>query len=1066
MKKILLLLCLLTCTVVGMAQQQVRGKVLSAKDKMPLPGAAVVLKGTNTGVTTGTEGEFTLPLVSEQRVLLVSFLGYHTRELELTYPLPDVLEITLQENENTLQEVVVSTGYQQVPQERATGSFAQVSQERFNEQVSTDVLSRLEGVANGLTVDRGTLEGGGILVRGLSTIQGPKAPLIVVDNFPYEGDIRNINPNDVQSITVLKDAAAASIWGSRAGNGVIVITTKQGRFNQPFSVEFNTNITVINKPDLSYIDQMSSSDYIEVEQLLFEKGYYNNDITSPSMPPLSPVVELLVQKENGTITAEQADAQLAAWRQLDVRDAYNQHLYGRGVNQQYSLGLRGGSATNAWLLSAGYDQNRDNLAASFQRLNVRFQNTLRPVNNLEIFTGLNYTRSEGRSGKSAYGEGNSATARLYPYTRFADAQGNPLPVTRDYRQPYKQAAGDGRLLDWNYYPLEDYRHDRTGSDLQEVLGNLALSYRLPFGLEAAVRYQYQRQQASSQHLQDAQSYAARNLVNTFTFLDTATGAITYGIPPGAILDQGDEGLEVHNARGQLNFNRAWGHHEVAALAGGEVRHGRTTGRSRRIYGYNDDILTYGQVDYINMHPVFVDGSPAFIPNRDGLSDRLNRFVSVFGNGSYTYKGRYMLSGSARQDASNLFGVASNDRWNPLWSAGMGWDISAEPFYKAAFLPYLKLRASFGFSGNTDLSRTAVTTMLYISLSPYTQSPYAAFDQYANRDLRWETARMLNVGVDFRLKHDRLTGTLEYYRKKGTDLFGRELLESTAGIGSSIIKNAASMQGAGVDLELSSINLQAAAFRWTSHLNASYAKDEVTEYYLSNLNGSAFVGSVPTISAVPGKPVYAIYSYRWAGLDPLTGDPQGYVSGEVSKDYQALTGPTTQVADLEYHGSALPTLFGSLGNTLTYKGFSLTARLSYKLGYFFRRPSINYGNLFALGLGSGDYARRWQQPGDEATTEVPSLLYPDDFRRDAFYSGSAALVERGDHVRLQYLTAAYELTKATWQQLPFQKIQAYVSVSNLGLLWTANNKGIDPDYNLNSYAVPPARNYTVGIRAAF
>ncbi|QCR22355.1 SusC/RagA family TonB-linked outer membrane protein [Pontibacter sp. SGAir0037] len=1066
MKRSVLLFSLLLCALTGMAQQPVRGKVSSAKDNTPLPGASVVIKGTDTGVTTNAEGEFTLPRVPDNSLLLVTFLGYVAREIAVELPLSQPLLIALQENEHQLQEVVVSTGYQNIPQERATGSFAQVSQERFNEQVSTDVLGRLEAVANGITVNRGTLESGNIMVRGLSTIQGPKAPLIVVDNFPYEGDINNINPNDVEQITVLKDAAAASIWGARAGNGVIVITTKQGRFNQPLRVEFNSNVTFTGKPDLSYSNQMSSADYIEVEQMLFDRGYYDYDITSPYQAPLSPVVELLLQQRNGTISAQEAEAQLSSLRQQDVRNEYSRYMYQPGLNQQYSLGLRGGSAQNAWLLSAGYDKNVDNLAASFNRLNLRFQNTLRPVNNLELTTGLYYTQSGGGSGRPAYGTGNSGNTTLYPYTRFADAQGNALPTIRDYRQAYKETAGNGQLLDWNYYPLEDYKHDRTTTALQEVLGNIGASYQLPLGLEALFRYQYQRQQTTSQNLQGEQSYAARNLVNLYTRIDPETNTVSYGIPRGAILDRGQALLEAHNVRAQLNFNHTWGLHEVAALAGGEVRHARTTGSSTRMYGFNEAILTTGLVDYVNRQPTFIDGSLALVPNRDGLSDRLNRFVSVFGNGAYTYRGRYTLSGSVRRDASNLFGVLSNDRWNPLWSSGLSWDISREPFYKLAFLPYLKLRATYGFSGNTDLSKTAVTTIQYAAVSPYTLAPYATYDNYANPDLRWETARMTNIGLDFRLKGNRVTGSLEYFRKKGIDLFGREQLESTAGIGSTIVKNVASMKGSGFDLELNSLNLQIGGWQWASHLNTSYAREEVTEYYLSNLNGSAFVGSVPTVSALPGKAVYAIYSYRWAGLDPQTGDPQGIVNEEISTDYATLTGAQTQVTDLKYHGSALPTLFGSFGNTFSFKGFSLTARFSYKLGYYFRRESLHYGNLYAIGLGHADYALRWQQPGDEAFTNVPSLLYPDNFRRDAFYSGSEALVERGDHIRFQYVTASYELTKESWKQLPFSRLQVYGSVNNLGLLWAANNKGIDPDFNLNSYAIPPAKSFSLGLRASF
>lgn len=1068
MKKVLLIFCLLCLSLTGSAQQQlVSGKVIASKDSTALPGATVVLKGTGNGITTGTDGTFTLSGVPDKGILFVSFLGYTSREVEINTPLSQHLVIALQENSSSLQEVIVSTGYQDIPQERATGSFAQVSSARLNEQVSTDVLSRLEAVANGLTVDRGT-NSGGIMIRGLSTIQGPKAPLIVVDNFPYEGDINNLNPNDIENITLLKDAAAASIWGARAGNGVIVITTKKSRYNQPLRLEFNSNVTLADAPSLAGIRQMSTSDFIDVEQMLFGRGYYNSQINSTARPALTPVIEILIQKANGTLSEQEADARINHLRQVDVRDEFSRYMYQRTLNQQYSLNLRGGSASNAWLVAGGYDRNMNELAAGYNRVNLRFQNTLRPVKNLELATGIYLTQSRRTSGKPGYGDVSMVPGRLlYPYASFADEAGTPLAVMKDYRQSFKNETGNGRLLDWNYYPLEDYRHNRTGTELRDILANFGLRYQLPLGLEADLKYQFQHQETTTESLQGEHSYGARDLVNRFTQINPASGAVTHIIPRGGILDISNGFTESHNARGQLNFNRAWDSHSFAALAGGEVRSTNITGKSNRLYGYNEDILTFGKVDYVNRYPSIINGSLAFIPDNTFVSDKLNRFVSLFGNAAYTYKGRYTLSASARQDASNLFGVRANDRWTPLWSSGLGWDISGEPFYKLAFLPFLKLRATYGFSGNVNQNLAAVTTMSYrTSLSAQTLSPTATFSNYANPELTWETAGMFNTGLDFRLKNDVLSGSLEYYRKIGTDLFGRELIDYTSGIGSSVVRNAASMKGNGFDVELNAGIVNTTSFSWTAHLNASYYKDEVTKYYLSSTRGSSFVGSVPAISGQEGKPVYGIYSYRWAGLDPSTGAPQGYLNGEASTDYAALTGPSVLLDDLTYHGSALPTYFGSVGSTVSYRNFSLTARVSYKMGYFFRRRSINYGSLFANSQGHADFANRWQQPGDEALTDVPALYYPVASVRESFYAGAETLVERGDHIRFQYVTASYELRKANWARLPFERAQTYLNVSNLGLIWTANRQGLDPDYNLSSFALPPSRAYALGFKVFF
>jgi hypothetical protein len=220
-----------------------------------------------------------------------------------------------------------------------------------------------------------------------------------------------------------------------------------------------------------------------------------------------------------------------------------------------------------------------------------------------------------------------------------------------------------------------------------------------------------------------------------------------------------------------------------------------------------------------------------------------------------------------------------------------------------------------------------------------------------------------------------------------------------------------------------------------------------------------------VSGIEGKPVYAIFSYRWAGLDPQTGNPQGYVEGNVSQDYAAIRGASTQISDLKYHGSAIPTCFGSLGNTFTYRDFALTASITYKLGYFFRRQSVNYGLLYRNGDGNADFENRWQQPGDESFTNVPSMIYPANTNRDGFYAGSEVLVERGDHIRFQYITASYDFTNTAWKGLPFKHLQTYVNINNLGLLWAANRHGIDPDFQ-NRFAIPTPRSYALGLKTTF
>lgn len=1066
MKRIIQLsIILLSIQTFCFAQTKVRGRVLSAENGRSLAGATIKVKGRSPGVAADSSGRFFLVLIAGERTLKASYLGYQTKEVQVKDNPEAEMLIYLEPVITAMGEVIVSTGYQDIPAERSTGSFNLIDQKTFNQQVSTGVLSRLEAVANSLTVDRTTNASGRLMIRGLSTIRGSKEPLIVLDNFPYDGDINNINPNDVQSITILKDAAASSVWGARAGNGVIVITTKKGRYNQPLQIDFNSSISVNQKPDLSYIPQISSTDYIDVEQMLYSRGFYNSQINARTKPALSPVIELLIQKTAGTLSATEADARINALRQIDVRDDFNKYLYRQGVKQQYSVLAKGGSENSAWNLSAGLDKNVDVLDAGFDRINLHFRQNITPVKNLRMMTGIYYTLNKGTVGRPGYGSVSSTSGSLYPYAQFADEAGNALPIIKDYRQTYLNQAGNGQLLDWKYYPLEDYKNVMNSTSGQDVLANADIEYKFLKGFSAGIKYQYERQTSEGMNQQGSDSYNARNLINLYTQVNPATGQVTYAIPKGGILDLSNGLLQSHNLRSQLTYNSSWNNHTLSALAGGELRQANSTKNSNRMYGYNDDILTTGSVDFVTRFPTFITGSGSLIPNSSGLSNTLNRFVSAFANAAYIYKDKLTISGSARSDASNLFGVNTNNKWQPLWSAGAAWELSREPFFKIPYISYLKLRATYGISGNTDPSMTGVTTIRYSTVSPFTLSPYAQVDRYANPELSWEKVSILNVAVDFRTKNNRISGSIEYFKKKATDLFGTSPIDYTTGIGNTIIKNVASMAGNGADLQLTTLNL-VKTFKWSSDLNLSLYKDKVTDYYLSSMQGSNFVSSYaqPNIAGITGKPVYSIFSYKGAGLDPATGNPQGFLNGQISNNYTSITGNATTIDDLIYNGPALPTLFGSAGNTFSWNNLSLTARITYKFGYFFRRESIYYTSLFS-GSGHSDYSLRWQKPGDEANTSVPSMVYPSPANRDAFYNGSEIMVEKGDHIRLQYITASYDLHKESFRRLPFNMLQIYTNASELGVLWTANKKGIDPEYRRFSNLVP-SKTISFGLRGTF
>lgn len=1041
------------------AAQRCRCVLLSASDGKPIAGASISITGRPILLQSREDGSFETECQLND-TLLISASGYLPERLKKGSSLPE--KIVLKPLVKQLDEVLVSTGMQQLPRERATGSFEVIGNKLYNEQTGTNITDRLESIANGLYFDKKTTAGSTkIVIRGLSTIQGVRAPLIVLDDFPYEGDISSINPNDVESITLLKDAAAASIWGTRAGNGVIVITTKKARLNQSLKLELNSNITVGDKPDLFYYDNISSSDFIDAEQYLYGKGYYTSQINSTSKTPLSPVVELLIKKANGSLPAAEADARINALRTQDIRNDFNRYMYTKLVNQQYSLTARGGGSRASYLLSGGYDNNLGNLYEQYKMVSLRLENVFSLGKRVQLSTGIVYANSLAKAGRTALNTASTANGSLPPYTSMTDGAGNAIPVMKQYRQGYTDTAGGGRLLDWNYYLLDDYTHTDNRTRSNSLLANAGLQIKVLPGLEASVKYRYEQQAADKTIVYDDQSFTARNLVNSFSQLNRSTGVVTYIVPRGGILISSNSRQETHNLRGQLNYHTIFKQHELTAIAGAEIRNAKGNSSSSRSYGYNPVILTYSPVDYVNQYPSYVSGALGQVPNDQDFGGTVNRFVSFYGNAAYTYKSRYGISVSGRRDASNLFGVGTNEKWTPLWSGGLSWDMSKENWFRFKYISFLKLRATYGVSGNADPSKAGYSVLSYTTSSIYTFLPTATISQFANPDLRWERTAMLNVGLDFKAFNNRLQGSVEYYRKNGKDLLGFEAVDYTAVATNRLVKNVANMRGSGWDIALNSVNIDRRV-QWTSSLNFSTNRDKVTSYLLPNRTASNYLNGGLTVSAVEGRPVYAVYAYAWAGLDGV-GDPMGYLNGQSSKDYNTLLGTAYPVDSLNYMGPALPRVFGSLGNTVSYTGLSLTVRLSFKAGYYFMRSSINYSNLFGSRQGHADFARRWQQAGDEAFTDVPSMVYPAVSRRDQFYNASEILVEKGDHIRLQYITLNYNL-KTALKKLPLNMLELYMTANNLGLLWKANNKGIDPDYP--DYGQLPARNYTIGVRANF
>lgn len=1051
------------------AQSSYTGRLIDEKGN-PIAGASLRIIGEFTPETTSDEnGFFELSSISMTDSVSISHLGYLTQILGVRH-WKGLRVITMDAQNNHLQEVMVSTGYQSIPKERSTGSFTYVDNALFNRATSTDVISRLEAVTGGLAFIRKDVQGEqstppSLRIRGMSTIFSDSSPLIVLDNFPYEGSLDAINPNDIEDVTLLKDAAAASIWGAKAGNGVIVIKTKQARYRESLGITVQASTNVSAKPYLYYDPamKMTAASFLQTERRLFDLGFYDESVWNV----LSPAVEAMIAQRDGSISGDSLTRYLDALTTIDIRKDALEKLYQRQLNQQYTIGITGGSEKLRYYFSGGYDANQSHIVGNaMERYTTNTNMSFKPTSRLEIQAGINMTALDTRengvgiSGLTAVGK-----SRPLPYTRLLDDNHQPNGIPHQYRLPYVAEAPLNGLLDWQYRPLQELALNNKGNRGFDARFRAGGRYTFDNGLAIDVKTQYQRRGNNTYNRHHRDSYYARNYVNRFTQADGSQP-----VPFGAVWQGNDQYMRDNSSRGQLEFDRQFGgRHDITALAGMEVRETVVrSGPGYLIYGMDEDILVATpRIDYSNSFPMLPQGNRGYIPAPSAQVNKFtDRFISYYGNAAYSFMQRYTLSGSVRFDQSNLFGVKVNQRGVPLWSFGGAWALSGEPFYDVSILPFVNIRATVGENGNVNKTVTAYPTASY-GMDNLIGLPRAILQTTGNPSLRWERVRSVNMALDIATRGNRLAGSMEYYVKLGLDLLGDAIIDPTTGISGSRLRNRinyADTRTSGWDIELKSKNTTGAV-NWATYYLLSYVKNSVNRYDdIDATNAIQYVISSPFSPPIVGLPQNYLYSYPWIGLDG-NGNPLVASDDALSTDYAAYLA-NVERSELVYHGPTVPTIFGSVRNNLNWRGLTLSANISFRSGYYYRRPALVYANLYSLWEGHYEHAYRWAKPGDELLTHVPG--HPTDLatmgQRDQLYQYSTLTASKGDHVRLEDISLEYDVDDSVWGGTPFRNLKLALYTRNLGIIWRANKDGRDPDYPNMIYTPPPT--FAVTLKVAF
>lgn len=1007
-------------------ENSVKGLVYSEVDGSLLPGVVVRSKTTKAAVTTDIDGHFEIKVPADG-ILVFSFLGMESLEMQVGNK--SELTVYLKENSTELEEVIV-TGYQTISRERAAGSFSVINQKDIQNKLQTNIMDRLNGTITGLTSYKGNIQ-----IRGSSTISGNDAPLYVVDGIPYEGSLEAINPSDIVNVTVLKDASAASIYGARSANGVIVITTRSGA-DSPTRVSYNGSVKLSPLPSTDYYNLMNSSEFVDFQQELFnlnpgtrQGGYYVNEVR-----------DLLYDRHENLISGEELEKQLNVYKGRDRRQqVIDELLRAPAVIHQHNLSVYGGVKKYNYALSFNYMKNLPyEKAQSDERLGFNLKNSFHFFEWLKMDLGLlgSLKREDYHNGFSGMdvltGQGKAS------YLLLKDEKGNELPWYQAKSQDELDRLNGLGLLDESYYPLQELRRQKHKSKDSYLNLNLNFDFKIMDGLTLNLRYQQDFGSVYTKNLYDKDSWFVRNMVNNATQI--VGNEIVRNIPTGGqvIENRGDK--DSYTLRGQLNYSKIFREkHSLSVIAGAERRMVKNSATGIYKVGYDDHSLSYKVIDEKILGKTLtgteaLGGQFTYKSLENGFSYVENRYISFYGNASYSFDDRLSLTASIRMDQSNLFGTDPKYQYRPLWSAGAQYKLLDQE--KVEWIDKLSIRTTYGINGNVAKMSGPFLTVKDGGVNGWIND-YSSYVTYPpNSGLRWEKTAVVNIGVDFDLFRSRLGGSIEFYNKNTTDLLYNKTGDPTYGW-KSLTVNYGDMYNRGVEISLNTTNIAAKNFVWKSILNFSYNKNKLTR--IQNANSDA-VNYINGGQIREGRAMNGLYSVRWAGLDGK-GLPQAYdKAGNIVQSFADL-----KAEDLVYSGVATPPYAAAFSNVFNYKGFSLSLMFTYYGGHVMRGVFGQYlvGTGYATNMDKLS-AHFWRKPGDENDPEtIPAFKQSANANLQNLWKAADKHIQKADYIKLNEIILAYQLP-SKWIQSTFIKdVKMTFQVQDVWK-WVANNQGLDPE----------------------
>lgn len=1061
------------------------------RSQTPITGVSVIVVGTKRGTYTDEEGKFEID-IPRTRGTTVSFsmIGMNTQML---YPDDKTFyEIVMVEDELLISEAVV-TGYQTLPRERVTGAFTTLDSKVLERSGNFSLKDKLEGLVPGLYFEPNYVEdqyptdqaSRSIIIRGASTF-GNSNPLIVIDGFPVSSASdpwSSINPDDIENVTVLKDASAASIWGAQAANGVIVITTKRGQSTTP-KVDVAVDFYAQAAPNLNKIPWASSEQAVELYKwMAFQTNYLDAFKTNAAIYDkydLSPVIRTIAGAMRGVITMDQANTELEKLKKIDVRDEFAELFLNKletnvKANIAYQIGSKSHNFRTSITATSNQKYNKGNEKSDYI---ISISEQLAPAKWMTVSFGANLNLNESKNNGMEIKELNF----INQMTQILDENGNYLPmIAQDSRATYdsyyalstaarRDSVAKYRLpYDWDW----NLKREADNRDNTEKNSDLRLTAKVNFmpvtGLSVELSYQYQYVNRYLREYYNQNSWIVRNQVNNNARMDG-----TYPIPPGGMLYERKRMGSGNNYRGQVTYDKKFGEHTIKVMAGTDWKRDYFDENPYGYYGYDPQALTYASG--INFKdPVYpkLSGQTNFyqtIPMIPGkywfsLSGRDDRYVSYFGNFGYSYNKKYDLTGSIRLDKTNLFGSSSDSPNLPQWSLGFGWQITQEEFAKRFKneVNYLKLRASYGWNGNIDKS-AAPYLYGYPWTDPVTRLPYSAIQSAPNPNLTWEKTSTYNIGIDYALLSNNISGTINFYHKDSRDCLVQMAVNGTYGFQNNrATLNAGGLKNTGIEFDIQANIINKKDFKWQTMFQYSTNKN-IAVGITRVLNNIMAYTNMSFYYRKPDQPLSYLAAIEWAGYDEA-GLPKFMYDGVETK--------ITDVTDInkldmmklfKFVGQKDPKHFGSLTNRIAYKNFDLSIRLYYKFGHKvigdYPPTSIFSSYMTATKMYTflpEKMVNSWKSAenantasmyniGTKITNSAQTQLL------DAIMPYGTQNVYNASSVRIQSISLSYIVPKNILQKLNLKDLRIVIEGRNLGPI-IKFTPGFDPDnppYSSSTY----------------